>query len=217
MPHCIPALHYSARARWISHVIDFLGDPTDEFRPSPGNELPHRPEFLVLEHGPQKDRDYYTYLTAGLGLCPQLPTGPMPYLELISCSPTRDPRVGQFLFMMSHDIASAGPDDTAFKAYDLWGAPLWGMCHFVLVPAREPAGLLDFPNPTKRSEDDRYVMAATGEASDQMVLDILQIVPLTDAEWREATGEGSPNLLQRIGWEKQPKTYGWSAIDPRRV
>ncbi len=201
-----------ARARWITHVSDLLGDPIDELGPTPGNPLPNRPEFLVLEFGPREGRPYFTYLTAGLGLVPQLPEGPTPYLEVIACSDHREPRVAQLLFMLSHDIASAQANEAAFKPFDLWGAEVWGLRDFVLAPAREDGELLDFPNREKRKEDERYLLAATGDVAGEMDLTVVELVPITTAQWEFATARGSRALLESIAWESQPKVYGWSAM-----
>src|SRR5512146_48922 len=83
------AAQWAARARWITHVSDILGDPTDELAPRAGMELPDRPEFLVLEFSPREERPYFTYLTAGLGLWPQAPRGPTPHLEVVAYSDRR--------------------------------------------------------------------------------------------------------------------------------
>jgi hypothetical protein len=208
------AAQFAARARWITHVCDFLGDPAEERAPNPGMELPGRPEFRVLEFAPRSDRAYWTYLTAGLSLAPQPAGGPMPYLELIAYSSAREPRVADFLFMASHDVASATKSDPPFQAYDLWAAEVHGMSNFLLAPAREPAELLDFPNRARRPEDERYLLATTGRLDGEMHLDLLNVVPLSHEEWRIASEEGSQALLARIGWERQPKTYGWAALRP---
>jgi hypothetical protein len=206
------AAQWSARARYISHVIDFWGDPTQEFRPSRGFEMPFRPEFLLLEFAPRADRAWFTYASAGLSLYPQLPDGPMPFIELVAYAPGRDVRIAEFLLMLAHDIATGQPGEPAFKAFDLWGAERYGMRDFVLVPAREPAELLDFPSLAKRKEDERYLLATTASLDGKMTLDLLQLVPLTSEEWAEATRAGSRSLLERIGWASQPPTYGWSLL-----
>lgn len=213
-PSWMLAAQWAARARWISHVIDYLGDPTNEWNPNPGMELPNRPEFLILEFAPRAGRDHYTYLSAGLSLVPQMPSGPMPHVEFIAYSQSSEPRIAQFLFMLSHDVASAGVNEQAFKAFDLWGAELFGLRNFVLVPAREEAALLDFPNLSKRKEDERYLLAATGDLNGQMNLNVLQVVPLTHEEWIAASEQGSQALLNQIKLETQPRTYGWSAMQP---
>lgn len=205
---------WAARARWITHVSDFLGDPTDELAPNAGMELPDRPEFLVLEFSPREERPYYTYLTAGLGLWPQAPGGPTPHLEVVAYSERREPRIAQLLFMVSHDIASATASDRAFKPFDLWGAACFGLRDFVLVPASDHEELLDFPNLTKRQEDQRYLLAATGDLRGQMKLTVVQLVPLTTNEWDVARTQGSTTLLESMKWQEQPKTYGWSALRP---
>jgi hypothetical protein len=214
LPEWTLGMHYPARCRWLSHVIDFLGDPTNEWKPSPGRELPQRPEFLVLEFAPREGRSYYTYLSAGLSLYPQTPSGPMPHVELVAYAAAPDPRVAQFVFMLAHDVASAGADEAAFKAFDLWGAECCGLRDFVLVPAREDAALLDFPNRSLRPADERYLLAATGDLQGQMVLNVLQLVPLSAAQWQVASAQGSVALLQQIDWEAQPKTFGWDALRP---
>ncbi len=209
------SMQWSARARWISHACDFLGDPTNEWKPNPGMELPRRPEFLVLEFAPREGRPYFTYLTAGLGLVAQAPAGPMPHVELIACCEAQEPRVGQFLFMLSQDVATATAGEAAFKAYDLWGAEFFGLRDFLLVPAREDAALLDFPNLDKRKEDERWLLATTGQLTGQAKLDLLQLVPLTPEQWQRATREGSTSFLQSIDWQSQPATFGWSGMRPR--
>lgn len=206
------AAQWAARARWISHVSDVLGDPTDEFAPTAGMELPHRPEFLVLEFSPRPERPHYTYLTAGLSLWPQAPTGPTPHLEVVAYSERREPRIAQLLFMLSHDIASATADDIAFKPLDLWGAEVFGLRDFVLAPANEPGELLDFPNLTKRQEDERYLLAATGDLRGQMELTLVQLVPLTSSEWEVARTRGGADLLESLKLEQRSKAYGWSAL-----
>ncbi|MDP2270890.1 MAG: suppressor of fused domain protein [Archangium sp.] len=203
---------WAARSRWISHVVDFLGDPSNEWKPNPGMELPNRPEFLVLEFAPRAGRDHYTYLTAGLSLVPQTPSGSAPHVEFIAYSQSSEPRIAQFLFMLSHDVASAGVDERAFNAFDLWGAEFFGLRDFVLVPAREEAALLDFPNLSKRMEDQRYLLAATGDLNGKMSLNVLQLVPLTHDQWLAAREQGSQTLLNQSKWETQPKTSGWSAM-----
>jgi hypothetical protein len=203
------AAQWPARARWITHLCDFWGDPSDEFSPSPGFALPHRPEFLVLEFAPRAGREHFTYATAGLSFVPQAARGPMPFVELIACAARRDLRVAEFLFMLAHDIAHARVDEASFKAFDLWGAERHGLRDFVLAPAREPEALLDFPNREKRKEDERYLLATTGALDGAMKLHLLELVPLTTAEWREATEQGSRALLARLGWETLPRTYGW--------
>jgi hypothetical protein len=206
------AAHWAARARWISHACDFLGDPVDELSPRPGNGIPGRPEFLVLVFAPRPDRPYFSYLTAGLGLVAQAPGGPTPHLELIACAETLDLRIAQLLFMLSHDIASAEPGEAAYKPFDLWGAECFGLRDFVLAPAREPEALLDFPNLEKRKEDERYLLAATGALTGRMHLTLAQLVPLTPAQWERASAEGSRAFLDAIGWTRLPKTEGWSAL-----
>ena len=52
--------------------------------------------------------------------------GPTPHLEIIADSEKCEPRIAQFLFMLSHDVASAEAHDLAFKPFDLWGAEFWG-------------------------------------------------------------------------------------------
>jgi hypothetical protein len=54
----------AAAARWITHVSNYLSDPSDELAPNPGMEIPDRPEFLVLEFAPREGRTT-TYLTVG--------------------------------------------------------------------------------------------------------------------------------------------------------
>ena len=102
----------------------------------------------------------------------------------------------------------------AFKAYDLWGAEFFGLRDFVLVPAREDPALLDFPNLAKRPEDERYLLASTGDVKGQMKLDLLQLVPLTPEQWQRATAEGSARLLESLDWKSKPPAWGWSAIRP---
>lgn len=205
---------WAARARFITHVSDFLGDPSDELAPNPGMELPDRPEFLVLEFAPRDGRNHYTYLTAGLGLWPQAAEGPTPHLEIIAYSDRREPRIAQLLFMLSHDIASVTSSGPAYKPFDLWGAECWGLRDFVLVPANDDAELLDFPNSKKRQEDERYLLAATGDLQGEMTLTVVQLLPLTTAEWERATLEGSVALLEAMRWEELPRAYGWSALQP---
>ncbi len=212
VPDWMLSAQWGARARWISHVIDFLGDPTDEWKPNPGMELPNRPDFLVLEFGQSEGREYWTYLSAGLAFVPQRAEGVMPHLELIAYSPKRDARVAEFLFMLAHDVATAGPGDLAFKAFDLWGAAFHDLLHFVIVPATEPAEMLDFPNRQKRKEDERYLLATTGELDGAMELNLLQLVPLTEDQWKHASELGSQAVLAELDWVHQAKTFGWEAI-----
>jgi len=206
------AAHWGARSRWISHASETLGDPTDEFAPTPGNEIPNRPDFLVLEFSPREGRPHYTYLTAGLALWPQAPSGPTPHIEIIAYSDRPEPRIAQFLFTLSHDIASGTAAEVAFKPLDLWRAELFGLRDFMLAPARDHEELLDFPNVAKRKEDQRYLLGATGELDGQMELTVVQLVPLTVTEWETASAKGSPALLEQLKWEEQPKAYGWSAM-----
>jgi hypothetical protein len=202
-----------ARSRWISHVIDFLGDPTDEFAAAPGSgmELPHRPEFLILELSPRPTRPHFTYLTAGLSLVPQEPAGPMPHIELVAYSAQRDLRVPQLLWMLARDIASSTADEPAFKAWDLWRAEHLGFRDFMITVAREDDALLDFPNVKLRPEDSRYLLAATGELDGKMFLDVLQLVPLTAAQWELASKQGVGTLLEAINWASCPQTFGWAS------
>lgn len=214
LPEWRIAAQFAARARWITHFCDFAGDPSEEWTPTTGFELPDRPEFLVLEFPANAERQYWTYLTAGLSLVAQPGDAELPHLEVVAYSPERDPRIGEFLFMLSHDIATHGPDEPSFKAFDLWGAQRHGLRDFMLVPAKEPPELLDFPNRDKRKEDERYLLAATGELDGTMKLDLLQLVPLSTEEWEQASNNRSAELLDAIHWAEQPKTYGWSAIEP---
>ena len=217
IPDWMISAQWGARARWLSHVIDFWGDPTEEWAPNPNMELPNRPDFLVLEFGPREGRDYWTYLSAGLAFVPQRPGGPMPHVEVVAYSTERDARVAEFLFMLAHDIATAETHDLAFKVFDLWGAEFHGLLHFMLVPARESTELLDFPNREKRKEDERYLLATTGELDGEMELNLLQLVPLTEDQWKNASERGSRSLLDGLNWSQQPKTFGWSAIRPRNA
>ncbi len=206
------AAQWAARARWISHVSEILGDPTDEFEPAAGMKLPYRPEFLVLEFSPREERPHFTYLTAGLSLWPQAPSGPTPHLEVVAYSDRRDPRIAQVLFMLAHDIASAAASDEAFKPLDLWGAEVFGLRDFILVPAREHPELFDFPNLAKRQEDERYLLAATGDLRGEMKLTVVQLVPLSADEWEVARTQGSAALLESLKLQEVSKAYGWSAL-----
>lgn len=205
---------FAARARWASHAIDFFGDPTRDLVPNREMELPHRPDFLVLEFAPRPERPYWTYLTAGLSFVPQAAGGSMPHLELIAYSPAQEGRIADVLLMASHDVATADPLAQPFQAYDLWAAEVYGMTDFVLVPAREPEAFLDFPNLEKRHEDARYVLALTGATDRRVALNVLTLVPLSQEQWRRAHRVGSATMLQEIGWSELPKTFGWAAMNP---
>jgi hypothetical protein len=67
-------------------------------------------------------------------------------------------------------------------------------------------------NLAKRKEDERYLLAATGDLEGQVKLTVVQLVPLTASQWEVASAKGSAALLAEIDWEKQPKTFGWSAM-----
>jgi hypothetical protein len=84
----------------------------------------------------------------------------------------------------------------------------------MLVPARDHEELLDFPNLTKRQEDERYLLAATGDLRGQMELVVVQLLPLTAAEWELASTQGSMALLESMKWEELPRTYGWGGLQP---
>ncbi len=210
------AAQWAARARWISHLCDFLGDPSDQFSARPGLELPYRPDFLVVEFPPRPERPYFSYVTAGVSFLPQPPGGPMPHLELVACSEARDPRVATMLFVLSRDIVLGEPGDPPFKAFDLWRAELHGLRDFMLAPAREPDGLLDFPNVARRPEDERYLLACTGELRGELALHLLQLIPLTPSEHAAASAGGSRALLAELEARDAPKFHGWSALDGAR-
>ncbi len=201
---------WGARARWISHLIDFFGDPTNQLEPPPQLALPQRPDALVLEFGPRASRPYYTYVTAGLSFVPQLPEGPNPHIELVAYTAAPDPRASLLLWMLAHDIASGTAVEPAYKSWDLWRAETLGFRDFMLAFAREDEALLDFPNVEKRPEDERYLIAATGDPRGKMFLDLLQLVPLTVAQWQLATDRGVATMLEEIGWKGRARTFGWS-------
>lgn len=71
--------------------------------------------------------------------------------------------------------------------------------------------LLDFPNPSKREEDARYLLAATGELNGSMELNVLHLLPLTKEEWQFASENGSYALLERLGPDL-PIPYGWPPL-----
>jgi hypothetical protein len=200
---------WGARARWISHLIDFWGDPTDELKPPPALALPDRPEFLVLEFGATVERPWTTYATAGLSFVPQAGDGPMPYIELMACVPARDAHAPQLLYRLARDIALTTADEPAYKAWDLWRADLFGYRDFALTVPPEPDALLEFPDLARRPEDSRYVLAATGTMDAKIFLDLLQVVPLTVDEWLRATTDGLGTVLETIDWPRCSRTYGW--------
>lgn len=195
----------------MSHLIDHLGEPTREFPAPPGVTLPDRPELLIAEFGPRPDRPFVTYVTAGLGMVPQAAPGPMPHVELAAYTAAPDVVSAEMLLRLAYDIAATTADEHAYKAWDLWRADVHGYRDFMIAVARESDELLDFPNVSRRKEDERYLLAATGELTGTMYLDLLQVVPLTPTEWELASREGVGTLLEAIHWDQQPKTFGWAS------
>lgn len=202
---------WGASTRWIGHVIDFLGEPSDEFSAKPGSgmDLPFRPEFRTLEFAPRVDRNFYTYLTSGLSFVPQVPDGPMRHIELIAYTSQRDLRVPQLLWILAKDIALGSARDPAFKAWDLWRAEHLGFRDFMLTVTKEDEAFLDFPNATLRPQDALYLLAATGDIYGKMYLDVLQLVPLSAPQWQLATDNGVGTLLEHVSWSSAAKTFGW--------
>jgi hypothetical protein len=201
---------WGARARWMSHLIDHLGNPTRELTPPVGLALPDRPDFRIAEFGPGLDRPYVTYMTAGLSLVPQAADGPMPHVELSAYTAAPDLVAAEMLFRLAYDIATTTADEPAYKAWDLWRAEVHGYRDFMIAVARESDDLLDFPNVSRRKDDERYLLAAIGELTGTMYLDLLQLVPLTIAEWEIAARAGVGTLLEALRWDDQPRMFGWA-------
>lgn len=207
------AAQWQARARFITHFCDFAGDPTNEWAPDPQWALPNRPDFIVLEFAPRQGREYWTYLSAGLSFVPQVPAGSMPHVEVVAYSDVEDARIAEFIFKLTYDIATTTEEDAAFQANDLWPWEAHGLSNFALLSADEPLELLDFPNIEKREEDSRYLLATTGKLDGEMKLDLLQLVPLTVAQWEKATEMGPMAVREEMHSSSNPKTVGWDAMD----
>jgi hypothetical protein len=150
-------IRFSARSRFISHVCETLGDPSDEF--SVKVDAPGVEDMLILEFPATDARPRWTYLTVGLSLAPG--RRPLFPCELVTYSPEKNPRWAETLFGVAEAIASA-PSSEPFEpghVINITGDDGTIAISFNLAAPDEPEELLDFPNRTKRPEDERFLAA----------------------------------------------------------
>jgi hypothetical protein len=157
-------IRFTARARFISHACETLGDPSDEF--SVQVDAPDVQDMLVLEFPATAQRPRWTYLTAGLSLAPG--RRPLFPCELVAYSPEKNPRWAETLFGLAEMIAAAPPNEPFDPGHVLHVTGDDGeiKISFDLAQPDEPEELLDFPNRTKRPDDERFLMAFSKSLSD---------------------------------------------------
>lgn len=150
-------IRFTARTRFISHACATLGDPSDEF--SVTVDAPGVQDMLILEFPASASRPRWTYLTAGLSLAPG--RRPLYPCELIAYTPEKNPRWAQTLFGVAEAIAEA-PSSEPFDpghVINMVGDDGAATIAFALSQPDEPEALLDFPNVTKRPDDNRFLAA----------------------------------------------------------
>lgn len=171
---------FVGRARLITHLCDEWGEEGCSevaFDPKPPGFDP----LLVFEFAPAGDRNFWTYATAGLSLCPAMDAHPP--TELIAYSETRAEGLVDLLYQLAFKENPTEPyragDIASFDADppDL-GIPLGR--DYGLLSAPERPALTNFPDPTVRPEDERHVMARPGE--DGARVQFLRVVALADAD-----------------------------------
>lgn len=198
------ALEFMARARLVGHYGEHFGETLAEY--DAATPLPEGWRVIVVEHGPQEGRPYWTYATAGLSLRPQPAGGRQPQLELLAYSVERDQAVADALIAVAHQIARSGPEEAPYQCHDTLDLEGLSLIHssFVLAPAPETDDLLEFPAPQKYPENIRFTVAAgPGPVS------FVQLLPVSSAELEEANARGTPALLDRHRVEGRARTTGW--------
>ena len=199
------ALEFMARARLVGHYGEHLGETLAEYEAAVA--LPDGRRVIVVEHGPQEGRPFWTYATAGLSLRPQPAGGREPQLELLAYSPERSQGVADALIAVAHQIACSGAEEPPYQRHDtldLEGLPLIHTS-FVLAPAPETTDLLEFPAPQKNPENIRFTVAAGSEP-----VTFLQLLPVSAAELAEANAGGTPALLAKHRAQGRARSSGWS-------
>ncbi len=153
---------FVGRARLIVHLFDEFGEEASAehaFEQPPGYE-----DLLFFEFAPHGSRTWWTYITAGMSLCPALDH--LPPTELFAYSEEQAPGLIDVL----NQLAVRPPEAVAYAVADMahfdedppdLGIPLGR--HYGFVQAPERPEVLDFPNVELRSEDLRFVMARPGE------------------------------------------------------
>jgi hypothetical protein len=150
-------IRFSARARFISHACETLGDPSYEFGVQV--DAPGVQDMLIFEFPATETRPRWTYLTAGLSLAPG--RRPLFPCELVAYSAEQNPRWADTLFGVAEAIAGA-PSSEPFDpghVVNMVGDDGEVTISFALAQPDEPEELLDFPNVTKRPEDSRFLAA----------------------------------------------------------
>jgi hypothetical protein len=157
-------IRFTARTRFIAHAIETLGDTSEEW--SLTVESPAIQDMLILEFPATEQRPRWTYLTAGLSLA----AGRRPLFpcELVAYSPDRNPKWAETLFELAELIAGAPPNEPFDPGHvvHVTGENDEVKISFSLSQPDEPEELLDFPNRTKRPEDEKFLMAFSKSLSD---------------------------------------------------
>jgi hypothetical protein len=169
---------FSARMRFISHAIETLGNPSDEFPVT--EEAPDVQDLTILEFPATEQRPRWTYLTAGLCLSPG--RRQLYPCELIAYSAEQNPRWAVTLFGLAELIAAAPPTEPFDPGHvvHVTGDDDEVKISFTLAQPDEPEELLDFPNRTKRPEDERFLMPFSKGLSDACPRLILLAVSVKD-------------------------------------
>ena len=175
-------IRFTARTRFISHAIETLGEPSDEF--SVQVDAVGIQDMLILEFPASELRPRWTYLTAGLSLSPG--RRPLYPCELIAYSAEKNPKWAETLFGLAEAIAAA-PSTEPFDpghVVNITDDDDQITIRFALTQPDEPESLLDFPNRTTRPGDDRFLMAFSKSLSDACPRLILLEVSVKDQALR---------------------------------
>jgi len=200
---------FTARARLVGHYGEHFGETAREY--TPASPIDGRPGFIVVEHGPNSDRPFWTYATAGVSLWEQRPGGAERRVEFLAYSPRESQAVVDVLMVLARQIHLLDEADTPYKTFDTVTLPGVELVHemFVLAPPMEGDELLAFPDLANRTKDARFTHAITGNLEDSVDVAFIHVLPVLPDELEFATKSGTRALLEKMDLAKRGKDFGW--------